>query len=356
VEESIGWLCCPECHKELRPEPLYVRCIYCTRSWRVRNGIADFTDSRRRAEEDEFSAYAKALPALVEAAQRTDWLEALEQVVRPLAGIGPGMFAYVTDESKGDLIYLMNINPGDKVLDLGCGLGAVSVAIADRGAQCCAIDISHEQAVFTAMRCHQMGYPDVRAAAAGDDMQLPLADGSLDAVVMNGVLEWVPCADRYEGSPESAQVAMLKEVHRVLKRGGQLYVSSKNRYALLHFLGGAPDHVSKRPWVGMLSPRLQTLLTLGRMQDSRARIHSLSGFRRLFEHTGFRERAVYALMPDFRHPKRIVPLSARSPAGFKGPGTRESYSRRLERAFASVLPASLLKHLVHCYGFLLEKP
>ncbi len=243
-----------------------------------------------------------------------------------------------------DLARRVADEPVSRVLEIAAGTGVVTRAVVDAldpNVSIVATDLNQPMLDHGAS-VRADGNVDWRQA---DALALPFEDATFDAVVCQfGVMFFPDRARAYS------------EALRVLKRGGQLYVSSKNRYALLHFLGGAPDHVSKRPWIGMLSPRLQTLLTLGRMEDSRARIHTLGGFRRLFEHTGFSERAVYALMPDFRCPKRIVPLNTQSPAGFKGPSTRGFYSRRLERALASLLPPALLKHLVHCYGFLLEKP
>jgi len=351
----MGWLCCPDCHQPLSERSAQVCCSDCGQSWRVRHGIADFTDSARRAEDEEFGTYARALPELVRIARHDGWLEALEKVICPLPEVGPGMFSYVTDESKGDLIHVTNIGRGHKVLDLGCGLGAVSVAIAQRGADCHVVDVSHEQTIFTAIRCRQLGCAGVKAACAGDDMKLPLADGYLDAIVMNGVLEWLGCAERYRGSPEDSQLAMLREAHRVLRPGGELYVASKNLYSLLHFLGTAPDHGTRLPWIGILPPQLQRLLTVGRVPDSGARIYGLRAYRRLFRTAGFVEIAAYALMPEFRHPKRFIPLSAPAPVAFRGPDSSDIYNRRLERLLARLLPCEVLRRLVYCYGFLLEK-
>ncbi|MCH8134140.1 MAG: class I SAM-dependent methyltransferase, partial [Myxococcales bacterium] len=87
--------------------------------------------------------------------------------------------------------------------------------------------MSWEQAAFAAIRVRQMGFLNVWAVCAGDDMRLPLSAQFFDAVVMNGVLEWLGCAEHCPGSPEDGQLAMLREVHRALKPGGQLYIASK---------------------------------------------------------------------------------------------------------------------------------
>lgn len=353
--DTIDWLRCVRCHGTLNPFLGRVYCPACGDSWPVFAGLADFTESGKRAEERTFESFTRALPELVSVAASCGWCKALQKVIQPLPGIGPGLFRYVTDESKGDLVSLMGIGRGQKVLDLGCGLGPVSVSIAQQGAHCHAIDISWYCAAFTTIRCHQQGFTNVRAACAGDDMKLPLADGYFDAIVMNGVIEWLGCAERFSGSPEQAQIAMLREAHRVLKKGGQLYVATKNRYALVYVLGATPNHGTQLPWIGILPVRLQRWLTAGRIPDSRARLCGLRGYRRLFREAGFTEHIVYAVLPEFRHPERFIPLTVPSPVGFKGPGSNRIYNRRLERIVASLLPSTLLKHLTFCYGFLLEK-
>jgi SAM-dependent methyltransferase len=115
---------------------------------------------------------------------------------------------------------------GVLVLDLGCGPGLYSAALAAAGAIVVSADI-------------ELG--DVRAAAervgramVADGRALPFADGSFDAVVCSNVLEHTP--DPFE---------VLAEIERVLRPGGWGYVSWTNwlspwgghAVAPLHYLG-----------------------------------------------------------------------------------------------------------------------
>ncbi len=346
---------CPNCHGGICFEEALVRCDSCANHWPVRDEIPEFTGPSVDAGEGQIDDYTRALPELVEVARTDGWLQALERVIRPLPQVGPGMVSYVTDESKGDLVYLLDIRAEQTVIDMGCGLGAVTVAAARRGAICYAVDVAQEQATFAMIRCHQMGFQRVLAVCAGGDMKLPFPTEQIDTVILNGVIEWAGCSKTFEGTPEQAQHSMLTEICRVLKPGGLLYVATKNRFSLLHLLGGRGAHMSRIPWVGMLPPRLRSLATLGRERDTGDRIHGRNGYRRLFTSTGFREVATYALLPTFRRTRRIVPLSVPSPVGFRGRGTKNAYTRRLEGLVARVLPARVYKHLVHSFGFVLAK-
>ena len=68
-------------------------------------------------------------------------------------------------------------------------------------------------------------------ATGGDDCQLPYASGGFDVVICNLVLEW--CAARGQKvRAELGQRQFLSDMFRVLKRGGSLWVNTKNRFSL----------------------------------------------------------------------------------------------------------------------------
>lgn len=112
------------------------------------------------------------------------------------------------------------IEPGERLLDLGCGAGRHAFEAARRGAKVVAVDmdraeLAHVTAVFAAMA--QAGeIPDGASgmAVAGDATSLPFPDGSFDKVIAAEVLEHLP-AD---------QVAM-DEITRVLRPGGKAAVT-----------------------------------------------------------------------------------------------------------------------------------
>lgn len=100
----------------------------------------------------------------------------------------------------------LELLPGGDILDLGCGPGAMSVPLVERGARVVSVDLSMPMVRETARRC--AGWPTHSAAQASAD-RLPFADASFDAVVSTGVLEYVP----------EIQEA-LREAARVLVPGG----------------------------------------------------------------------------------------------------------------------------------------
>ncbi|HET9016530.1 MAG TPA: methyltransferase domain-containing protein, partial [Thermomicrobiaceae bacterium] len=107
-------------------------------------------------------------------------------------------FAFIW-ERGADLLGLLAPRPGERVVDLGCGTGHLTRAIADAGADVLGIDASPEM-VAQARR----NYPDLRFAV-GDARDLRL-DAPVDAVFSNAVLHWVPEPERVAASLSRALV------------------------------------------------------------------------------------------------------------------------------------------------------
>lgn len=72
------------------------------------------------------------------------------------------------------------IRPGDRVLDVGCGSGALSIAAAVLGGQVTAIDLDPVAVAATADNARRNG-----VAISTDDRRLDQVDESFDAVVAN---------------------------------------------------------------------------------------------------------------------------------------------------------------------------
>ena len=102
----------------------------------------------------------------------------------------------------GGVLEWLAAQPGERILDLGCGDGQLSARIAATGAKVAGVDASPQ--MVAAARAH--GIPADEASAES----LPYSDQSFDAVFSNAVLHWVRDQD-----------GMLAEVHRVLRPGGR---------------------------------------------------------------------------------------------------------------------------------------
>ena len=114
----------------------------------------------------------------------------------------------------------LDIAPGDRVLDIGCGYGRHSYEAIRRGARVVALDLSDTElkdvlATFAAMAQTE----DLPASAQGacvnaNALSLPFADASFDHVVASEVLEHIP-----------HDTDAMAEIARVTKPGGTITVT-----------------------------------------------------------------------------------------------------------------------------------
>jgi ubiquinone/menaquinone biosynthesis C-methylase UbiE len=131
-----------------------------------------------------------------------------------IPGAGPADDLFTENEIA---FLLSKIEPGQKVLDIGCGTGRFTVPLAEIGADTSAVDISAGMLEVLSEKLADRGLSaDLRL---GDMCQLPFPDATFDVVTSFLALMHLPLADR---------PAVWREVRRVLKPGGRMILGVKN--------------------------------------------------------------------------------------------------------------------------------
>jgi trans-aconitate 2-methyltransferase len=110
-----------------------------------------------------------------------------------------------------DLLALLAPQPGERILDVGCGTGQLTAEIARAGAAVTGIDSSAEM-----IGKARAGFPDLRLEIH-DVCDLPFR-GEFDAVFSNAVLHWVPRAED-----------AVRSMARALKSGGRFVIEMGGR-------------------------------------------------------------------------------------------------------------------------------
>ncbi len=111
---------------------------------------------------------------------------------------------------KSHELAVLDVRPGARVLDLGCGRGEVVAELCRRGAVVAGVDYSWDAAALS----HDLNAGNALVMQA-DAVALPFADGSFDRVLMGDVIEHLPW---------SMAIDALHEVERVLAPGGKALV------------------------------------------------------------------------------------------------------------------------------------
>lgn len=114
----------------------------------------------------------------------------------------------------------LGLQPGDRVIDMGCGAGRHAYEMYRLGADVIAFDqdgdeLANVLELFGAMK--EAGEVPAGASAdikEGDALQLPFADGEFDRVVASEILEHI-----------HDDVTAIKELIRVLRPGGTMAIT-----------------------------------------------------------------------------------------------------------------------------------
>lgn len=160
-------------------------------------------------------------------------------------------------------------------LDIGCGAGLASIALAKRGYTVHAVDSVLEMVELTRTGVASEGLGPRVKCARGDIRRLAFADETFDLVIAAGVLPWL----------QSTEPA-LKEMCRVVKTGGRLIFSTDNRWGLCWFLDPFTN-----PFLKPVKDRIRSAVERWRPGTPRARVQmtSVRECHRLLQANGLRK-------------------------------------------------------------------
>jgi GT2 family glycosyltransferase/SAM-dependent methyltransferase len=243
-------------------------------------------------------------------------------------GINDWPSEYHLSRARHCLIRPLGIKKGDKVLELGCGCGALTRYLGEIGAEVVAVEGSIARARIAAERCRDLENVKVFV----DDLLRYETNERFDWILLIGVLEYAPV---FSDKKEPAQ-HYLQAVAHFLAPEGRLVIAIENKLGLKYFNGCSEDHLGV-PFLGIQDLYgTNTPRTFGR----RELLEQLAA-------AGFIHSYFYYPFPDYKLPAVVISEDALSnrqfdPADLLARAHARDYTGRQYRLFDEALVFSTL--------------
>ena len=290
---------CPFCKASLKRKTYKLQCSVCAKEFTYFDSIYDFLceDSYYWGEISD-----KEMNEVLGVTKKEGWRNAAVRLSLRYPSLG----RYILSSSRTDWIFhCLDRSNTSACLDIGSGWGGNSFALSKFYKEVWSLEAVKQRIEFQKIRSMQDGVKNIKFLRS-DWMRLPFPDQSFDLVVANGVLEWVGLSD-YSKHPRVLQLDFLKEVKRVLKPNGCLYIGIENRYGLQFFLGGR-DH-SGMPFTSLLPRKIADLVVRKfrktddkyindkrikeEWKDYRTYTYSIQGYKKILSDAGYNAVNIY---------------------------------------------------------------
>jgi len=253
----------------------------------IGDSAGDVWSSRAKAfaysDGDEVEAYL-----LATLKQASDVSASSEQL---MAAIKDWPSEYHLSPARHNLLRPFAFTPRQRVLELGCGCGAMTRYIGETGATVVAIEGSERRAEIAAERCRDLQNVEICC----ENLINFRSEEKFDFVTLIGVLEYAP---RYIDSPDPIG-ACLEHARTFLKEDGALILAIENQLGLKYFNGCKEDHAGI-PYFGINN-------LYGQEDPSTLGRRALSV--KLRQH-GFPVQEFYYPFPDYKLPGLILSEAA----------------------------------------------
>lgn len=184
---------------------------------------------------------------------------------------------------RSNLLRPLCLRPGMRVLEVGCGSGAMLRYLGEQGVEATGLEGNPDRARAAAIRCGDLTNVTVVCGQLDEFRAEPF-----DLVLLIGVLEY---AGRHH---PTGYHGFLDQVSRLVGEHGMLAVAVENQIGLKYLIGYNEDHLGL-PWVGVEGYR----------RNQGIRTWSRRELGRLLDGVGLNQRRWLYPYPDYKLPTHI---------------------------------------------------
>ena len=172
------------------------------------------------------------------------------------------------------------------VLEIGCGMGAITELLCKKCNSVTAVELSKRRATATYLRCRE--YDNLEIIVGNlNDIQF---NKKYDYITLIGVLEY---QNNFTSSSNPFR-DFLAKIKQLLKPDGKLIIAIENKYGLKYWCGAPEDH-SGIPYDGINNYIYSNI----------ARTFSKKQLERLVKSVGFSNTYFYYPLPDYKMPQVV---------------------------------------------------
>lgn len=187
---------------------------------------------------------------------------------------------------RQNLLNWYPFNEDADVLEIGCGMGAITELLCKKCSNVTAVELSKRRATATYLRCR--AYENLEIIVGNlNDIEF---NKKYDYITLIGVLEY---QNNYTAS-ENPFKDFLVKIKKLLKPDGKLLIAIENKYGLKYWCGAPEDH-SGIPFDGINDYKYSNI----------ARTFSKKQLENIIKQSGFDKTFFYYPLPDYKMPQVI---------------------------------------------------
>jgi len=260
-------------------------------------------------------------------------------------------FKNIVNPGRAAFKFVLPLDKKMNVLDFGCGYGSVSISLAPHVKKVYGTDLDMDRLIFTQKRAELSKITNLQLLCCGGDKKLPFSDNQFDLVIVNGVLEWLPTS--IQGSPQEVQENFLREIYRILKDDGSLYLGIENRYNYQYFLGKPDDH-SHLIFASLLPRFFSNIYSMIIKNKSyRTYTHSHKKYLEMFNKAGFKKVETFFPSPNYKYIEKLYSnFIEHNHSYLPGQTFRESLVNDIRN---SLFSSKFLQNFAPAFSFIVDK-